>query len=117
MTRSSDKYSRWFERNIANDLKCELPLKVLLSSQKWLGRKITTLGCVIRGMIQAYLILKHKFNNTSFKFKNIQSQSYRNTSNVMHFGKVYFYPLHISLRSCGCIYDTKNLKVACLMRN
>ena len=47
----------------------------------------------------------------------MQSQSYRNTSNVMHFGKVYFDPLHVSLRFCGCIYDTKNLKVACLMRN
>ena len=50
----------------------------------------------------------------SLKFKIIQSQSYRNTSNVMHFGKVYFDPLHVSLRFCGRIYDTKNLKVACL---
>ena len=63
MTRSSDKISRRFERNMA----WELPLKVLLSSQKWLGRKITTLVCVTRGMIWAYLIFKHKFNNTSYK--------------------------------------------------
>ena len=42
MTRSSDKNSRGFERNMANDLKWELPLKVLLISQKGLGLKITT---------------------------------------------------------------------------
>ena len=66
MTRSSDKNSRRFERNMANDLQWELPLKVLLSSQK-LGRKIATLVFVTRGMIRAYLIFKHKFNNTSYK--------------------------------------------------
>ena len=67
MTRSSDKISRRFERNMANDLFWELPLNVLFSSQKWLGRKITTLVCVTRGMIRAYLIFKHKFNNTTYK--------------------------------------------------
>ena len=67
MTRLSDKNSRRFERNMANDLYWELPLKVLLSSQKRLGRKIATLVCVTRGMIRAYLIFKHKFNNTSYK--------------------------------------------------
>ena len=67
MTRSSDKNSRRFERNMANDLLWELPLKVLLSSQKWLGRKITTLVCVTRGMIRAYFIFKLKFNNMSYK--------------------------------------------------
>ena len=67
MTRPSDKTSRRFERNMANDLQWELPLKVLLSSQTWLGRKITTLVCVTRGMIWAYFLFKHKFNNTSYK--------------------------------------------------
>ena len=67
MTRSSDKNSRRFERNMANDLLWELPLKVLLSSQKWLGRKITTLVCVTRGMIRAYFNFKLKFNNMSYK--------------------------------------------------
>ena len=67
MTRSSDKNSRRFERNMANDLSWELTFKVQLSSQKWLGRKITTLVCVTRGMIRDYLIFKHKFNNTSYK--------------------------------------------------
>ena len=67
MTRFSDKNSRPFERNMANDLKWELPLKVLLSSQKWLGLKITTLVYVTRGMIRAHLIFKHKVNNASYK--------------------------------------------------
>ena len=67
MTRPSDKNSRRFERNMAKNLKWELPLKVLLSSQKSFGRKTTTLVCVTRGMIRAYLIFKHKFNNTSYK--------------------------------------------------
>ena len=67
MTRSSDKNSRRLERNMANDLLWQLPLKLLLSSQKGLGRKITTLLCVTRGMIKAYLIFKHKFNKTSYK--------------------------------------------------
>ena len=67
MTRPSDKNSRRFKRNMSNDLQLELPLKVMLSSQKWLGRKITTLVCVTRGMIRAYLIFKHIFNNTSCK--------------------------------------------------
>ena len=66
MTRSSDKNTRRLERNMANDLLLELPLKLLLISQKWLGRKIITLLCVTRGMIQAYLIFKHKFNKTSY---------------------------------------------------
>ena len=83
--------------------------------QKLLGRKITTLVCVTRGMIRAYLIFKHQFNNKSYKneslkFKYIQSQRYRNTSNLMHFGNIYFDPLHVSLWSCGCIYDTKKPK-------
>ena len=73
MTRSSDKNSRWLERNMANDLLWELPLKLLLSSQKGLGRK-------------KYPVAKLQ--------KHI---------NVMHFGKNYFEPLHVSLRSCGCI--------------
>ena len=67
MTRSSDKNSRRFERNMANDLLWEVPLKELLSSQKWLGRKITTLVCVTRGMIRAYFNFKLKFNNMSYK--------------------------------------------------
>ena len=60
MTWSSDKNSHRFKRKMANDLERELPLKVLLSSQKWLGRKITTLVCVTPGMIRAYLIFKHR---------------------------------------------------------
>ena len=67
MTRSSDKKLRRFERKMANDLLLELPLKVLLSSQKWLGRKIITLVCVTRGMIRANLIFKHKCNNMSYR--------------------------------------------------
>ena len=67
MTRSSDKNSHRFERNMANDLLWELPLEILLSSQKRIGRKITTLVCVTRGIIRAYFIFKHKFYNTSYK--------------------------------------------------
>ena len=54
MTRSSDKKLRWLERKMTNNLYWELPLKVLLSSQKWLGRKITTLLCVTRRINRAY---------------------------------------------------------------
>ena len=33
------------------------------------------------------------------------SMLYSNTLKVMHFGKVYFAPLSVSLGDCGCIYD------------
>ena len=64
MARSSDKNSHRFERKMA-----ELPLKVhvLLSSQKWLERKNTTLVCVTRMMIRAYLSFKHKANIMSYR--------------------------------------------------
>ena len=49
---SSDENSHRFEK-MAKDLK--LYLRVLLSSQKWPGRKYTSLVCVTRRMVQAYL--------------------------------------------------------------
>ena len=57
----------------------ELPLKVLLNSQKWLGRKNTTLLCVTHRINRTYLNFKHQFHNMTYrlillKLKNIQSQ-------------------------------------------
>ena len=52
----------------------------------------------------------------SLKLKVVQSQSYRNTSKVMHFGKVYFDPLHDLLGPCGYIYDNRNVEHNCVMR-
>ena len=64
---SSGKNSHRFERKKANNLLWELPLKVLLSSQKWLGRKNTTLVCVTRRLIRAYLNFEHQSNNMSYR--------------------------------------------------
>ena len=36
---------------------------------------------------------------------------------VMHFGKVNFAPLLLSLWHFGCIYDSKNMKFSCHMNN
>ena len=56
MAISSDKNSHRFERKMANNVQWELPLKVLLSSQKWFGRKDRTLVCDTRRMmIRAFL--------------------------------------------------------------
>ena len=52
-----------------------------------------------------------------FEFKSFKSQSYRNTLKVMQIGKVNFDPLHVSYGHCGCIFDNRNLKLSCLMRN
>ena len=67
MIRSSDKNLRRFKGKMTNDLYWELPLKVLLSSQKWLGRKNTTELCVTRGMNRAYLNFKHQFHNITYR--------------------------------------------------
>ena len=45
----------------------------------------------------------------SLKLESILPQSYRNASKVMHFGKVNFDPLRVSLGPCGCIYDNKTI--------
>ena len=47
----------------------------------------------------------------SLKMERILSQSYRNASKLMRFGKVYFDPLRVSLGHCGCIYDNKTIKL------
>ena len=41
-----------------------------------------------------------------------QHQSYRNTSKVFLFGKVYFDPLHVSFGPCDCIYDKKTKRTS-----
>ena len=105
-----------------NNLLWELPLKVLLSSQKWLGRKNTTLVCVTRKMILAYLNFEHQSNNMSYrlsllKLKNFPVTKLQKHVKSDHFGKVYFDPLHVSLRSRDCMYDIKNLKLICPVGN
>ena len=35
----------------------------------------------------------------------------------MHFGKVYFNPLRVSLGPCGCIYDNKTIKLSYHVRD
>ena len=42
-------------------------------------------------------------------------KAYSNTSKVMHFGKVCFAPLHVSLGPCGCFYDNINHQFNCLL--
>ena len=64
---SSDKNSLRFERKMANNLELGLPLKVLLSAQKWIGRENNTLVCVTLRMIRAYLNFKHQFINMSYR--------------------------------------------------
>ena len=53
----------------------------------------------------------------SLKMASILSQSYRNSSNVMHFGKIYFDPLRVSLGPWGCIYDNKTIKLSYHVHN
>ena len=69
MTRSSDKNLRRFERKMTNDLYWELPLKVLLSSHKWLGCKNITLLCVIRRINRPYLNFKHQLKNMTYRLR------------------------------------------------
>ena len=47
-----------------------------------------------------------------FKDGKYPVASNRNASKVMHFGKVYFDPLRVSLGPCGCIYDNKTIKLS-----
>ena len=67
MKRLSDKNLHWFERKMANNLLWEFQLKVLYSSQNGLRRKDTTLICVTRRMIWAYLNFKQHFDNLSYR--------------------------------------------------
>ena len=53
----------------------------------------------------------------SLKLESILSQSYRKASKVMHFVKVYFDSLRVSLGPCGCIYDNKTIKLSYHVRN
>ena len=101
VARSSDENLCPFKRKMTKRfvMARELPMKVLLMLQKWLGRKNTTLLCVTRMMNRSYFNFKHQYNNLTYKTEslkliNIQSQCYRNTSKLMQFGKVYFDPLY-----------------------
>ena len=67
MARSSDENLRRFKRKMAKDLLWELPMKVLLMSQKWLGRKNTTLLCVTRMMNRSYFNFKHQYHNLTYR--------------------------------------------------
>ena len=67
MSRSSDKNSLRLEKKYGKRFVMGITIESTVKFTKWLGRKITTLVCVTRGMIQSYLIFKHKFNNVSYK--------------------------------------------------
>ena len=54
-------------------------------------------------------------SNKSLKIANPNVQKHIKSDALWK--KKYLDPLHASLRSCGCIYDTKTLKLTCLMRN
>ena len=74
-------------------------------------KNTTTLICVTRRMIRAYLNFKQQFDSMSYRLGTSSFKLSSRTSKVMPFGKVYFDPFHVSLRPCGCIYDNKNLKL------
>ena len=63
MARSSDENLRRFKRKMTK----QFVMKVLLMSQKWLGRKNTTLHCVTRMMNRSYLYFKHQYHNLTYR--------------------------------------------------
>ena len=66
MARSSDENLRRFKRKMTKPfvmgITNESTVKLLMS-QKWLGRKNTTLLCVTRMMNRSYFNFKHQYHN------------------------------------------------------
>ena len=67
MARSSDKNSHQFERKNDKSFVMGITIERTVKFAKWLGRKNTTLVCVTRGMIRAYLNFKDQLNNKSYR--------------------------------------------------
>ena len=62
-----------------------------------------------------------RIDSMSYRLGLLKLSSLKNqvsyTSKAVHFGKAYFDPLQSSLGLGGCIYDNKNIKRNCLIRN
>ena len=66
MTRSSDKKIASVRKK--NDKRFEMEITIgIPSSQKWLGRKNTTLLCVTRRINRAYFNFKHQLHNMTYR--------------------------------------------------
>ena len=67
MVRSSDENLRRFKRKMTKRFVMGITNESTVMSQKWLGRKNTTLLCVTRMMICSYFNFKHQYHNLTYR--------------------------------------------------